>query len=154
MGIRAPGEVPGTGRRAGKAIIVATQLVAVGLVVGWFAAGHPSAPDGGLSQLDLLSLHERVAGVTAVGGRPTMVVVTCPTGVRRVRLLSSSYSLVVSTDPALADRLALPRAKGCQAGYVLVDDEGFVRYRSYDPGWQRHPEEQEILLEHLDGQRR
>jgi len=34
---------------------------------------------------------------------------------------------------------------------VLLDGTGAVRYRTYDPGWSAHAEEQEILLEHLDG---
>jgi hypothetical protein len=58
---------------------------------------------------------------------------------------------VVSDDPALADRLALHRAvEDCQAGYVLLDGDSVVRYRSYDPGWPDHSYEQEVLLEHLD----
>ena len=32
---------------------------------------------------------------------------------------------------------------------MLLDAAGLVRYRSYDPGWPQHAEEQEILLEHL-----
>ena len=57
----------------------------------------------------------------------------------------------MSADPALAERLALPRAvEDCQAGYVLLDGDSVVRYRSYDPGWADHSFEQEVLLEHLD----
>ena len=54
-------------------------------------------------------------------------------------------------DAALADRLALHRAvSDCQAGYVLLDGDSVVRYRSYDPGWPAHSYEQEVLLGHLD----
>ena len=130
-------------------MVLAVQAVATALVAGWFATGHASAPDDGLLQLDVLSLSERVPGLTAVDGRPTMVVVQC--GPAPARELSAAYGLVVSDDPVLAERLALHRAvDDCQAGYVLLDGDSVVRYRSYDPGWPRHSYEQEVLLEHLD----
>ena len=119
------------------------QVAGVVLVAGWFAAGHASAPDAGLQQLDVLSLSERVPGTAAVGGRPTMVVVTCPAQLPDRRELHPSYGLVV--------RLTLPRAEQCQAGYVLLDGDSLVRYRTYDPSWLEHSFEQEVLLAHLDG---
>ncbi len=132
------------------AVVLVVQAVATALVVGWFATGHASAPDGGLLQLDVLSLSERVPGVTAVDGRPTMFVVQC--GPVPERVLDEAYGLVVRSDPALAERLALHRAiADCQPGYVLLDGDSVVRYRSYDPGWADHSFEQEVLLEHLDG---
>jgi hypothetical protein len=120
------------------------------LTAGWFATGHPSAPDHGLLQIDVLSLHERVPGVAAVGGRRTMVVLACSGRSQ----LPSSYGVVVHrpAEPgfgALARALALPRARSCHAGYALVDPAGYVRYRSYDPGWQAHTDEQQILLDAL-----
>ena len=139
--------------RRGVFLVLGLQAAAVVLVAGWFAAGHASAPDAGLQQLDVLSLSERVDGVTAVDGRPTMVVVTCPAQLPDRRTLDPSYGLVVSTDPALAARLALPRAAQCQAGYVLLDGDSLVRYRTYDPSWVEHSFEQEVLLGHLDGHR-
>lgn len=69
--------------------------------------------------------------------------------------LSGKYGVVVHevTEPgydALARALALPAAaQRCQPGYALVDRDGFVRYRSYDPGWALHAEEQAILLDAL-----
>ena len=135
--------------RRGVRLVVAVQVLSTALVAGWFAAGHASAPDGGLHQLDLLSLSERVPGVTAVEGRPTMVVVTCPARVPQRRELDDAYGLLISTDVTLARRLALPRAEQCQAGYVLLDADSVVRYRTYDPGWVHHSFEQEVLLEHL-----
>jgi len=130
--------------------VVGLQAGAVALVVGWFATGHASAPDAGLLQVDVLSLSERVPGLDAVEGRPTMVVLTCERLAHPQRALDPAYGLVVSTDPALAARLALPLATAeCQAGYVLLDASGTVRYRTYDPGWQDHSFEQEVLLEHL-----
>jgi hypothetical protein len=133
----------------GVGLVLLVQAVASVLVVGWFAAGHASAPDAGLTQLDVLSLSEPVPGVTAVDGRPTLLVLTCPELVPERRTLDPAYGLVVSTDPALAERLALPRARECQSGYVLLDARSHVRYRTYDPTWTEHSFEQEVLLEHL-----
>ena len=135
----------------GVRLVLAVQSVAIALTAAWFVTGHASAPDAGLLQLDLLSLRERVPGVAAVEGRPTMVVLTCDRLGREERALPPAYGLVVSTDPALAARLALPLATtACQPGYVLLDGSSMVRYRTYDPGWQRHAFEQEVLLDHLD----
>lgn len=123
----------------GVRLVLAVQAVAAAVVLGWFATGHASAPDDGLLQLDVLSLSERVEGVTAVDGRPTMVVVTCPALPERDRELADGYGLVVSTDPALARRLALPLATAeCQPGYVLLDGAGTVRYRTYDQIGRAH----------------
>jgi hypothetical protein len=133
----------------GVLLVLLVQALACGLVAGWFARGHASAPDAGLVQLDVLSLSEPVAGVEAVDGRPTMVVLTCPELVPDRRTLDPVYGLVVSTDPAIAARLALPRAPQCQPGYVLLDAASRVRYRTYDPSWLDHAFEQHLLLEHL-----
>ena len=135
----------------GVALVLAVQALGTALVVGWLGSGRPGAPDAGLQQLDLLMLSERVPGVEPVDGRPTMLVVTSPEcpdpGPRR---LDARYGLVVSTDPVLADRLALPAAaRGCSPGYVLMDGSGVLRYRTYDPGWPEHDQEQEILLESI-----
>lgn len=133
--------------------MLAVQVGCLGLLAGWFATGHVSAPDNGLLQLDILSLHQKVPGVTAVDGRPTMVVLAgrCPP--HPPPLLPSRYGLVIHEpgEPgydALARELALPAAaRRCQPGYVLVDRAGYVRYRSYDPGWPEHSDEQSILLD-------
>lgn len=136
-------------------LVLLGHVVAVALVAGWFATGHASAPDDGLLQLDVLSLHERVPGVRAVDRRPTMVVLPGtprPRCIGEVQFaqdhpLAPGYRRVVVSDPAYADRLALPAAvRRCQAGYVLLDAAGFVRYRTYDPGWAHHVQEQETLL--------
>lgn len=135
----------------GVRLVLAVQVVSAALVGGWFATGNASAPDDGLQQLDLLSLSEQVEGVQARSGRPTMVVVTCPSLLPLpARELDEAYGLVVSTDDALARALALPLATAeCQPGYVLLDGGSTIRYRTYDPGWSRHSFEQEVLLEHL-----
>jgi len=141
-------------RPSGVRLVLGVQLAAVALTAGWFAAGNAGAPDDGLQQIDMLTLHERVPGVDAVDGRPTMVVVTgqgCPAREPEPRRLDERYGLVISPDRDLARRLALPAAaERCQPGYALLDGDGVVRYRTYDPGWPRHDEEQEILLESIE----
>lgn len=131
--------------------MLAVQALSVALVAGWFATGNASAPDAGLQQIDLISLRERVEGVAAVDGRPTMVVVTgqgCPPEVPQPRRLAERFGLVVTPDREIARRLALPKAaEGCTPGYALLDGNSFVRYRTYDPGWPQHDQEQEILLD-------
>ena len=131
--------------------VVALMATCSALTAGWFATGHASAPDDGLLQLDVLSYDEPVAGLAAVDGRPTMAVLRCSPAVRHA--LDPAYGFLVSTDPDLARRVALPGALDCagdqQDGYVLLDGAGRVRYRSYDPGWADHAEEQEVLLGHL-----
>ena len=55
----------------------------------------------------------------------------------------------VRADPggALARALALPgAATDCRPGYAVVDAAGDVRYRTYDPDWAHHRQEQEVLL--------
>jgi hypothetical protein len=136
--------------RRERAFVWSVLVLAVALAAGWLGTGHAAGPDGGLLQVDVLSLHEKVPGVVPVGGRPTMVVLACS----GTSPLPSRYGVVVHTrrEPGfsqLARRLALSRADDCRAGYVLVDRAGFVRYRTYDPGWVRHTNEQSILLDAL-----
>jgi hypothetical protein len=133
--------------RASRFGVVAGWAAVSALVLGWFVTGHASAPDDGLLQLDVLTLSERVSGLDAVDGRPTMVVVP-GRGCAPATPALSTYPVVLRQD--LAAELALPAAaERCQPGYVLLDAHGVVRYRTYDPGWARHAEEQEILLDHL-----
>lgn len=134
--------------------MLAVQAVSALLVAGWFGAGHASAPDAGMLQIDVLSLDEPVRGLSAVDGRPTMVVLTgqgCPPQISQERHLDRRYGLILSPDRELARRVSLPYAAvRCQPGYVLLDGDSNVRYRTYDPGWPDHAQEQEILLENLE----
>lgn len=140
--------------RRDVALVLAVQALSIALVIGWFATGNASAPDAGLQQIGLLMLDERVDGVQAVDGRPTMIVVTgqrCPPQDPQPRTLNQRFGLILSPDAELARRLALPKAaEGCTPGYVLLDGDGVVRYRTYDPRWPDHAQEQEILLEAIE----
>lgn len=140
-------------------LVGAVSALGLLLTTGWLASGRASAPDDGLLQIAVPSLHERVAGVGAVDGKPTMVVLAGRCASVGDSRLPSSYGVVVheADEPGygeLARRLALPEAaKRCQPGYVLVDRAGLVRYRTYDPGWAEHEQEQQILLDALEGHR-
>jgi hypothetical protein len=133
-------------------IVGLVLVVGVLLTVGWLSSGRSSAPDDGLLQIDMLTLHETVPGVTPITGKPTIVVLAC--GPAR-SLLPERYGVVVHVPSEasyreLAAALGLPEAaRRCQPGYALVDRDGFVRYRSYDPGWAKHADEQAILLDAL-----
>lgn len=143
----------------GARLVVGVQALTVALVVGWFATGHASAPDHGLRQLDVLTLHEKVAGVLPVDGKRTVVIAPSTCGAQAQREvaeagrptgLPSEYGLTVLQDPALVQALALGRSlTSCLPGYALVDSRGYVRYRTYDPGLADHVDEQRVLLENL-----
>ena len=141
----------------GVLLVSATQAVVTTLVIAWFATGHSSAPDGGLQQLDVLSLHERVPGLTVT--QPTMIISagSCPAEARaavaqhgRSDGLPLRYGLRLLDpvrDAALVRALALGRSlTRCQPGYALVDAAGFVRYRTYDTQLAKHADEQRVLL--------
>jgi hypothetical protein len=115
-------------------LVLVVQAMSIALIAGWLISGNPMAPDHGLQQIDLLMLDERVPGITAVDGRPTMVVVTgqrCPPREPQPRGLDLRYSLVVTPDRAVARTLALPdAAERCSPGYALLDGDSVVRYRT------------------------
>lgn len=147
----------GMNRPRGVLLVAAAQAMITALVIAWFATGHSSAPDGGLQQLDLLSLHERVPGLNVT--RPTMIisVSTCPAEARaavarhgRSDGLPLRYGLRLLDpvrDADLVRALALGRSLArCQPGYALVDAAGFVRYRTYDAQLADHADEQRVLL--------
>jgi len=173
----APGVRAGRLRLSGWLLAQAGLLGAVAVYVIGYAG--PLVPDAGLRQLDLLSLHERVEGVDAVGDRATLVVAagpqSAPSCAAQVALASTRRATSAGVDPryplvvlvpdaaspaakpgldvrpdpggVLARRLVLTRAAtGCYPGYAVVDPAGFVRYRSYDPAWGGHGQEQTILL--------
>ena len=148
-----------SGQPGDRAVVALVCGVALALLAGWFGTGHASAPDDGLLQIDVLSLHERVPGVAPVDGLPTLVVVAGRCTRPGSTDLGPSYGVVVhrADEPGYADlarSLALPKAiDRCVPGYVLVDRDGWVRYRSYDPGWFDHATEQRILLDATGGMR-
>ncbi len=139
------------------------QVAAIAAVAA-YATAAPLVPDSGLEQIDLVSLHQRVPGVGAVAGKPTLYLAPglttdpkCAAALSRYLRsrdtptgLPNRFGLVVIADGTVVRRLALPRAAaGCHPGYALVDGRGFVRYRTYDGGYPDHTGEQAILLDAL-----
>lgn len=161
------------GRRRPLAALLAAQALAVGAVLAW-GLTNPLAPDDGLQQLDALTLVDRVEGVDALGGRPTIYLApgdlddpecaaelgeflerrTDP-GYPAVLLLTAgpvpeTRTTVVRDAARLVRALALEDAvTGCRPGYALVNGDGVVRYRTYDPGYGSHGQEQRVLLDSL-----
>jgi len=66
--------VPAATRRTALAGVLAAQLGVLAAVGAYLGTGGSWAPDGGLQQIDVLTLRERVPGVSALGGTPTLVV--------------------------------------------------------------------------------
>ncbi len=161
-----------TPARRSLAALAGTQLAVVATVAAYAAQG-PLRTDGGLRQLDVLSLDEPVRGIRATG-RPQLVVAAgdqavpaCRSGVAEALRrrggpggVASAYDLVLlipgvragagtTADPggSLAIALALPdAARGCRPGYAVVDPRGHVRYRTYDAQWAVHANESDVLL--------
>jgi len=122
-------------------------VCAVGVVVYLTSGRHElHDPFHALQQLDLVYLDQPAPGLGELGlrrGRPALVVfcrvcqaprVEAQVRVSDRRDLARSYGLVT------ADGRVGP-------GYALIDAEGTVRYRTFDPGLAEHAEEIEVLLE-------
>lgn len=158
-----------TPRRALVAAGVAAQLV---VMLAWGTVlGRPWTPDGGLRQIDLLLLDEPAAAPGAALGPvpgPTLVAARAPGACDRQadeadgrygtsRGLPADVTLVLLADDApgreRAAALGLRAADGgCTPGYALLapgadaDDPARLRYRTLDPGWAAHSDEQRVLL--------
>lgn len=130
---------PERSRLAGAVLVTVALVGAVGL---YLVRGGPPAPDFGLQQIDIITLDERVDGVTAEGGRPTLVVLAGPPAARRcaeqLRLLAagrasgdgigSDYGVVVvtpdGTGPAVPSARYLADPSGALARAVALPDAG------------------------------
>jgi len=188
MGSAITGRLPAPRRQQRRTLLslLAVQAIVVAAVLA-YAIQLPLQPDHGLQQLDALTLHDRVPGVTAVDRRPTLYIATGPLAAPHCRAmagrlvshrgkadgLSGDFAVVLlvpgartSTAPAetaqddrytqiredpggrTAAALALPdAARHCRPGYAVVDLTGVIRYRTYDPDYGRHSQEQAILLQ-------
>ena len=137
-------EVPGP-RRLLVAAALAVLVPLAGVTEYLLSDAHARHdPQHGLQQIDLLYLDEPAPGVTPDGS--PLVLVFCdgctPPHVDRARV-------VVSDDRALARRYGLG-APGSR-GYAVIDGDGDVRYRSYDPGLGAHEVEIQVLVDGLRG---
>jgi hypothetical protein len=66
----------------------------------------------------------------------------------------SGAQVVQSDDPQLAAQYALVTAQGrVEPGYAVVNADGRLRYRTFDPAPGEHAPEIQILVNGLKGQR-
>ena len=153
----------GAQRRTQLVGVILFQTVAVLAVIG-YAATNPLTPDHGLQQIDALTINDTVPIISATVTKPTLILFTSDSDTkcaaqlahyrsvyRAGRGLHQRYDIRVSQDETLASEVALPEAlRGCNPGYALFDAHGHIRYRTYDPQYDRHSDEQNILMENLE----
>jgi hypothetical protein len=131
--------------------LAATGAIAVSGVLSYLAsAAHElHDPQHGLQQLDLLYLDEPAPGLAGLDIRPRRpaVLVFCETACPLPDV--DTAQVVRCTDPELAARYALVDDGRIGPGYALVDSDGQVRYRTFDPGLAEHAAEIRVLLSGL-----
>ncbi len=133
-------------------MLAAVAAVATAGVLAYLLSpGYGVAPNPGLRQLDLLYLDEPAPGLDQLGvtpGQPA-VVVFCEASCALPQV--EGAQLVHSSDPALAARYALTTASGrVGPGYALIDADGQLRYRTFDPAPGEHAAEIQVLVDALD----
>lgn len=129
--------------------LTATAAIATAGVVAYLTspAHQLHDADHSLQQLDLLYLDEPAPGLDRLDlepGRPT-VLVFCPDACPLPDI--ENAQVVRSTDADLASRYALHAEDGRGGpGYALINAQGQVRYRTFDPGLAEHEPEIRILV--------
>lgn len=135
-------------RHAAAGGMVAVLAVATGVTLYVASPGHSRHdPQHELQQLDLLYLDEPAPGLDGVGyraGRPA-VLVFCPDDCPLPSL--DGAQVLRSGDAGLARQYAL--GAGGRVGFALVDTNGDVRYRGYDPSPHQHEAELQVLVDAL-----
>lgn len=128
-------------------VLVALAAAGAGLV--WYVATPTYRlrdPVQALQQLDLLYLDEPAPAAEALqlAEGEQAVVVVC----EACALPEDVDARIVRTaDPVVARSYGLQRVDGSIGpGYALVDRRGHVRYRTFDPGLERHGPEIRTLL--------
>lgn len=139
------GRPPARSTLGGVLLVVVVALAGVSLYV-CSAAHQQHDPRQALQQLDLLYLDEPAPSVGELSfpaGRPTLLVICKACAMPEV-----NAHIERSDEPRVARAFALQRADGSIGpGYAIVDGEGRVRYRTFDPGLAEHEQEIEILLD-------
>jgi hypothetical protein len=135
-------------RRAAAGGLVAVLAAATGVALYLASPGHSRHdPQHHLQQVDLLYLDEPAPGLAQVGfrtGSPA-ILVFCPGDCPLPEL--EGAQVLRSGDVALARQYAL--GAGGRTGFALVDGDGDVRYRSYDPAPHQHEPELQTLVDAL-----
>lgn len=153
---RAPRTLPARASRrvASRWAVIAGVGVAAVVVAGvsgyLLSPASDVAPDPALRQLDLLYLDEPAPALDALGvraGRPA-VVVFCDDGCEVPKVTGAH--VLRSGDADLAAQYALLTAEGrVGPGYALVDADGQLRYRTFDPAPGQHATEVQVLVDAL-----
>ena len=121
---------------------------AAGVLLYLASDGHSRHdPRHELQQIDLLYLDEPAPGYDDLGlrGGTPAVVVFCPGDCALPEL--DGAQVVRSGDAGLARLYAL--GEDGRTGFALVDRDGEVRYRSYDPAPHEHEPELQTLVDAL-----
>lgn len=120
--------------------IIVVSLVIVVAVVSYQLQANRAAVGGSVSlqRLDLLYLREPAPYLTALGiknGVKTVVVFCQKCSLPEV----SGAQVVISKNKTIAEAYSMVTSSGrIGPGYVIIDSEGQLRYRSYDPDPARH----------------
>lgn len=132
---------------------VAAGIVAAVLVAGIGVANYVRSPahalhspNHDLQQIDLFYLEEPAplaarAGVTP--GRVTLLMICSGCDVPAV-----DADVVTTDDPAIAQAYGLVTETGrVGPGYAIIDADGNVRYRTFDPAAGDHGDEIRVLID-------
>lgn len=128
-------------------VLAVLALAGVGITSYLNSPAHQlHSPNHALQQLDLFYLNEpapRVDQAGSAGGRTTLLVVCDSCEAPRV-----DAQVRVTSDPEVAAAYGLLTADGrLGPGYAIIDGNGAVRYRTFDPAPADHVEEIRVLLE-------
>ncbi|MGH8933985.1 MAG: hypothetical protein ACRDZO_25955 [Egibacteraceae bacterium] len=127
---------------AGVAGVLAT--IALGLALHATSTNLPGV-DPALRQIDLLYLDEPAPLVQQLRiqpGRPALIVIC-----EGCEVPPADAQVRVTDDLEVARAYALARGDVAGPGYAIVDPQGQVRYRTFDPGLASHGEEVRVLLD-------
>jgi hypothetical protein len=149
---RFPTALTGTGQdhptRRWAALILVGAGVTLGVLTYLLSPNRDVAPIPALRQLDLLYLNEPAPGLDRLGVEPgtPAVIVFCEQVCDLPEVTGAQ--VVLSHDPVIAERYALRTSAGrVGPGYALVDPEGQLRYRTFDPAPGRHASEIQVLVD-------
>jgi hypothetical protein len=135
-------------------LAVAAAVATVGAVAYVLSSDHDLAPVQALRQLDMFYLDEPAPALDALGveaGRAAVILFCDP---RCATPSVSGAQVVQSDDPQLAEQYALLTAQGrIGPGYAVVNPDGRLRYRTFDPAPGEHAPEIQILINGLEGGR-